>query len=338
MVAGLLDAGADGGYPLGVEAEPVHAADVPGVLHLDAAVHDHGQPGVRRDPRALDVDHPELAPQRLRPDRNRLGRDTGQRLRRAEHVHHIHRFRHIRQRRIADLVENRRLPGVHRNHPVPVPLEVVPDEVGRPQLVARQPHDRDRRRSVQHPLNVKRVLVCGQVSHSSPSTTANPCSRSQIRSETLSSPTDSRTVPGPTPVARSSSSPSCRCVVLAGWMTRLFASPTFARCDHSVIAPISPWPPARPPAQSNENTAPAPRGRYFITSGSYWLPGRAGYVTLDASGCDARKDATARAFDTCRSIRSDSVSSPCRNRNALNGDIAAPRSRSVSARSFIRYP
>ena len=31
------------------------------------------------------------------------------------------------------------------------------------------------------------------------------------------------------PAARSSSSPSWRCVVLAGWMIRLFASPTLAR-------------------------------------------------------------------------------------------------------------
>ena len=31
-------------------------------------------------------------------------------------------------------------------------------------------------------------------------------------------PTDSRTVPGPTPAARSSSSLSWRCVVLPGWM------------------------------------------------------------------------------------------------------------------------
>src|ERR1700761_2495390 len=39
----LLESGADRGDARGVEAEPVHAADVPGVLDLEAAVHDHGQ-------------------------------------------------------------------------------------------------------------------------------------------------------------------------------------------------------------------------------------------------------------------------------------------------------
>ena len=107
-------------------------------------------------------------------------------------------------------------------------------------------------------------------------TCAKPCSRSQIRSSTDSVPTDSRTVPGPTPAARSSSSLSWRCVVLAGWMIRLFASPTFARWDQSVTPRMRSCPPARPPAQSNENTAPAPRGRYFSTSGRYLLAGRPG--------------------------------------------------------------
>ena len=50
----------------------------------------------------------------------------------------------------------------------------------------------------------------------------------------------------------------------------------------------------------------------------------------------AKVAAIARAFSTWRSIRSDNVSSPCRNRNALSGASAAPRSRRVSARSFIR--
>ena len=105
-------------------------------------------------------------------------------------------------------------------------------------------------------------------------TAAKPCSRSQIRSSTDSRPTDSRTVPGPTPAAWSSSSLSWRWVVLAGWMIRLFASPTLARCDQSVTLRMRSCPPSRPPAQSNENTAPAPSGRYFSTSGRYLLLGR----------------------------------------------------------------
>ena len=79
-------------------------------------------------------------------------------------------------------------------------------------------------------------------------------------------PTDSRIVPGPTPAARSSSSLNCRCVVLAGWMTRLLASPTLARCDHSERPRMKSWPASRPPWQSNEKIAPAPSGRYFSTS------------------------------------------------------------------------
>ena len=43
----------------------------------------------------------------------------------------------------------------------------------------------------------------------------------------------------------------------------------------------------------------------------------------------------ARAFAQWRSMRSDSVSSPCRNRNALNGDSTGPRSRIVSTRAFM---
>jgi hypothetical protein len=47
-------------------------------------------------------------------------------------------------------------------------------------------------------------------------------------------------------------------------MIRLFESPTFARCDHNVTPRMNSCPAARLP-QSNENTAPAPRGRYLST-------------------------------------------------------------------------
>src|SRR5204863_2834088 len=105
---------------------------------------------------------------------------------------------------------------------------------------------------------------------------AKPCSRSQIRSSIDSVPTDSRMVPGPTPAARSSSSLSCRCVVLAGWMMRLLESPTLARCDHNVTPRMKYSPAVRPRRHSNENTAPAPRGRYLSDSARQrlaWRPG-----------------------------------------------------------------
>src|SRR5262245_10542984 len=168
-----------------------------------------------------------------------------------------------------------------------MPLEVVADKVAGSQLVGRQAHDCDRPGCVEDSLDALRVLVAREIDHAVAArctaacpavvaTSAKPCCRSQIRSSTDSVPTDSRTVPGPTPAARSSSSLSWRCVVLAGWMIRLFASPTLARCDQSVTWRIRSCPPVRPPAQSNENTAPAPRGRYFSTSGLYLLPGRPG--------------------------------------------------------------
>src|SRR5690242_15597659 len=136
---------------------------------------------------------------------------------------------------------------------------------------------------MKHPLDLQGVLVPREIDHAVATffpdvaaTSANPCSRSQIRSATDSVPTDSRTVPGPTPAARSSSSLSWRCVVLAGWMIRLFASPTLARWDQRLMPRMRSCPPVRPPAQSKEKTAPAPRGRYFSTSGWYLLPGRPG--------------------------------------------------------------
>src|SRR6201989_2265781 len=281
----LLESGADGRDALGIEAEPVHPARVARVLNLEAAIHDHRHAAVLCDLRTLGVDHAELAPQGARVDRHGVPRDRRQGVRRAEDVHDVHRHGHVRQARVARLAEDLRFPGIHRDHAVAVPFEVVADEIAGPQLVGGQAHDSDRLGRVEHALNRQRVLVPRQVevAHAvAPcwlavaATSAKPWSRSQIRSSTDSVPTDSRTVPGPTPAARSSSSVNLRCVVLAGRMTKLFASPTLARWDHRVMPRMRSCPPVRPPAQSKENTAPAPRGRYFSTSGRYLLPGRPG--------------------------------------------------------------
>ena len=56
-------------------------------------------------------------------------------------------------------------------------------------------------------------------------------SRSQRISSSVSRPIDRRIISGVTPAARCSSSDSWRCVVDAGWMTSVFASPTLARCE-----------------------------------------------------------------------------------------------------------
>src|SRR6202050_5030995 len=331
----VLDPRTDGRDGRVVEAEPVHPPQVACVLHLEAAVHDHRQAALLGDPGALLVDHTELAPERAGVDRHGVSRDPWQRVRRAEDVHDVHWLWDVQQARVALLPEDLRLARIDRDHAVVVPLEVVTDEVAGPQLVVGQAHDRDRLGCVEYPLDRQRVLVPGEIGHAVATffcavaaTSVKPCSRSQIRSSTDSVPTDSRTVPGPTPAARSSSSLSCRCVVLAGWMMRLFASPTFARWDQSVMPRIRSCPPSRPLAQSNENTAPAPRGMYFSTSGRYRLDGRAGEGTFDGIARVLR----------CPPTRSGTVSSPCRNRNALNGESAPPRSRRVSARSFMRYP
>src|SRR4051812_38899332 len=257
----LLQARADRRDAVGVEAEPVHAPDVPRVLDLQAAVHDHGQARVLGDPGALLVDDAELAPHRRRARRDRLAGDAGQGGRGAEYVDDVDRHRHVGQARVRRLAEDLRLARVDRDDPVTVALEVVADEVARPQLVGGQPDDRDRRRRVQDALDRGRVLVRLEVHQAALLTLVKPCSRSQIRSSALSVPTDSRTVPARTPEAASSASLSWRWVVLAGWMIRLFASPTLARCDQRVTPRIRSCPPSRPPSQSKENTAPAPRGR-----------------------------------------------------------------------------
>src|SRR6202044_1353251 len=70
----LLEPGTDGRDALGVEAEPVHPARVARVLYLEAAVHDHRDAAVLGDPRALFVDHAELAPEDAGVDGHRLPR------------------------------------------------------------------------------------------------------------------------------------------------------------------------------------------------------------------------------------------------------------------------
>ena len=72
-------------------------------------------------------------------------------------------------------------------------------------------------------------------------------------------PTDSRTMSSPMPAAASCAALICWCVVLAGWITRVLASPTFARwlarrSDSMNLAPA-----ARPPlyAEADHRTRAA---------------------------------------------------------------------------------
>ena len=84
----------------------MHAAHVAGVLNLEATVHDHCQAAFLSDPRALAVDHTELAPQGVGPDLDSLSRDPGQCVRRPEDVHDVHMFRHVKQALVGLLPED----------------------------------------------------------------------------------------------------------------------------------------------------------------------------------------------------------------------------------------
>ena len=61
---------------------------------------------------------------------------------------------------------------------------------------------------------------------------------------------------GVTPEAVCSSGVSCSCVVDAGWMTSVFASPTLAKCEASLTLSMNFMPASRPPLIPNVSTAP----------------------------------------------------------------------------------
>src|SRR2546423_7659115 len=88
---------APGGDATGVEAEPVHPAEVPGVLDLHAAVHHDREPPGLGDLRRLGADDAELEPQGLRPDRDGLAGDAGHRVGPAEDIHDVDRERNVLQ-------------------------------------------------------------------------------------------------------------------------------------------------------------------------------------------------------------------------------------------------
>ena len=90
-----------------------------------------------------------------------------------------------------------------------------------------------------------------------------------MMSFTSSVPIDSRTKSGVTPVLFCSSGDSCWCVVLLGWMISDLLSPMLARCEKSFTLLISLMPFAVcwvgvAPAMPKPNTAPVPRGMYFL--------------------------------------------------------------------------
>ena len=77
----LLEPGPHRRDAVRIETEPMHPADVPSVLDLDAAVHDDGYTAVLCDPRSLLVDDTELAPQGPGVDGYGISSDAGQGVR-----------------------------------------------------------------------------------------------------------------------------------------------------------------------------------------------------------------------------------------------------------------
>ena len=105
---------------LGVEAEPVHAADVPGMFDLQAAIHHDHETAAACNLGSLGADHPELEPQRIRTDGNRLLGDRRDSSRLAKDVDDVDVHRHVAERRIAGLAEHLGLARIHRDDAVAV--------------------------------------------------------------------------------------------------------------------------------------------------------------------------------------------------------------------------
>jgi len=88
-------------------------------------------------------------------------------------------------------------------------------------------------------------------------------SKSAMMSSTSSMPTDTLTKSGVTPAESCSSGLSCWCVVVAGWMTSVLASPMLARCEASLTLSMNFDPAVAPPLMPKPRIAPAPLGNYF---------------------------------------------------------------------------
>ena len=77
-------------------------------------------------------------------------------------------------------------------------------------------------------------------------------------------PTDNLTKSGVIPPAICSSSDNCECVVVAGWIARLFASPTLARWLKSSKESINFLPDSLPPFIPKTTKGPPFPRKYFL--------------------------------------------------------------------------
>ena len=138
------------------------------------------------------------------------------------------------------------------------------------------------------------------------------------------------------PCSFSSSSVSCAWVVEAGWITRDLTSATFASKENSSRLSMKSFAFCASPLISKVKIEPPPFGKYFLYS--FCCSGSVdtdGWWTFSTCGWLFKYWTTFSAFSTWRSTRRDSVSSPCRKKNAWNGDKVAPVSRSKIARIFV---
>ena len=79
-------------------------------------------------------------------------------------------------------------------------------------------------------------------------------------------PTDMRTMSGVTPALMRSASSICRCVVDAGWITSVFASPMLARWLRNCVASMKRSPAFAPPFTPKFSKPLAPFGKNFFAS------------------------------------------------------------------------
>mmetsp|Transcript_13807 Transcript_13807/g.33267 ORF Transcript_13807/g.33267 Transcript_13807/m.33267 type:complete len:387 (-) Transcript_13807:250-1410(-) len=166
--------------------------------------------------------------------------------------------------------------------------------------------------------------------------TSSACAKSAQMSSMCSMPTLTRIISCVTPLAVCSVSVSCLCVVLAGWMTRVLASPTLASWLARRTASMNLIPGPRPPLTPNVSTAPCESFRkYSLARAWYGCAASPGYDTQVTMGCCSRNLAHARVLLQWRSIRRESVSSPSRKLKDPKGDWHMPTSRSPSTRQRI---
>ena len=155
-------------------------------------------------------------------------------------------------------------------------------------------------------------------------------------SSIFSRPIESLTVVFLMPWSSSSSSVSCEWVVDAGWITNDLASATFAKSEKISRLSMKSLVFFSSPLMSNVKIEPPPLGKYFLyNSFCFGSSVASGWLTFSTCGWFFKYSTTLAAFSVCLSTRSESVSSPCKKKNAWNGDKVAPVSLSKIALIFV---